>query len=304
MANAAHPGQVLISDQARALLGDVEVRDLGEQRFDDLLIGERVYERGAGDEGSRFPPPETLERTPHNLPVQRTRFIGRVRELDGLSHSVAAGQLLTLLGPGGCGKTRLALQLAAGRARVRTFPDGIWFVSLAELRAGAGRRHARGRDRWRRGRASAARRTRGRGAGPPPRGPARAAGARQLRARRGRVRRGAHPAARRVPAPVRDRNEPPPAAARRRAAGRGPGAGARDRRRAGLAVGRGRAAARACGRAARGGRPSGRSTRRPGSAARSRAGRWRSSSPPRTSPRAGWKGSRPKSRRCSAASGG
>lgn len=132
---AAHRGQVLVSAHA----GDradpsVELRDLGEHRFADLGPGARLFELAHPD-GIEFPPPRTLGLRPHNLPVQPTRFVGRAPDLATLSQSVARGAVLTLTGPGGCGKTRLALQLAA--RNLRAFDDGAWFVALAELEAGA-----------------------------------------------------------------------------------------------------------------------------------------------------------------------
>jgi non-specific serine/threonine protein kinase len=138
LAEAAHPGQVLVSAAVRTrAVPEPDLRDLGEQRFEDLGPSEAVFElRPASMSGSRFPPPATLNRVPHNLPVQPTRFVGRSRELMRLSPFVAGGELITLTGPGGCGKTRLALQLAAHH--ISEFADGAWFVGLAELEAGAG----------------------------------------------------------------------------------------------------------------------------------------------------------------------
>ncbi|HEX4362909.1 MAG TPA: BTAD domain-containing putative transcriptional regulator [Solirubrobacteraceae bacterium] len=136
LALAAHPGQVLLSAKARARLrSEPELRNLGEQRFFDLGPGEQIFELVAGAPPGGFPPPATLSRLRHNLPVETTRFIGREDELARLSRLVAGGELVTLTGAGGCGKTRLALQLAAHHAE--SFPDGVWFAELAELPAGA-----------------------------------------------------------------------------------------------------------------------------------------------------------------------
>jgi len=131
LARAAHHGQVLVSRDARAVLpSGLALSALGEQRLDDLLPGEPLFALGPGE----FPAPDTLDTRPNNLPVQPTRFIGRARELAEVSRSIAAGQLVTLFGVGGYGKTRLALALAAGK--LCAFGDGAWFVGLAELDAG------------------------------------------------------------------------------------------------------------------------------------------------------------------------
>jgi predicted ATPase/DNA-binding SARP family transcriptional activator len=137
LARAAHPGQVLVSGRARArVAGETELHDLGEQRFFDLGPGEQVFELPVGDVAGGFPPPATLNQIAHNLPVQTTRFIGREDELAKLSRLVAGGELVTLTGAGGCGKTRLALQLAGRHAQL--FADGVWFTNLAEIPPGAG----------------------------------------------------------------------------------------------------------------------------------------------------------------------
>jgi predicted ATPase/class 3 adenylate cyclase len=129
IAAAAHGGQVVLSQKTRSLLGDgASLRDLGEHRFKDLAAPERVYQLGDGD----FPPLKSIYRT--NLPIPASSFLGRDRELGELVELVAREdvRLLTLTGPGGTGKTRLALQAAAEAADI--FPDGLWWVSLAPLR--------------------------------------------------------------------------------------------------------------------------------------------------------------------------
>jgi len=135
LAAVAHPGQVLVSATVRASVDvSIELLDLGEQRFFDLGAGEVVFEL-ATPGGHHFPPPETLDQLSHNLPVQPTRFVGRGAELAKLSPIVAGGRLITLVGPGGCGKTRLALQLAA--THIQAFADGAWVAELAELPVGS-----------------------------------------------------------------------------------------------------------------------------------------------------------------------
>ena len=137
LGESARHGQVLVSAAARdRYLAAARLRDLGMQRYTDLLPGESVFELWADARYDAALAPETLNTRPHNLPVLETRFVGRAHELAVLSRSVAAGELITLLGDGGFGKTRLALQ-AAARA-ISHFDDGVWFARLAELPAGAG----------------------------------------------------------------------------------------------------------------------------------------------------------------------
>jgi predicted ATPase/class 3 adenylate cyclase/predicted negative regulator of RcsB-dependent stress response len=127
IAAAGRGGQVLVS-AATAQLVEMELTDLGEHRLKDLSAPERIYQLGGGD----FPPLKSLYRT--NLPVPATPFLGRERELqDVLSLLSEEGtRLLTLTGPGGTGKTRLALQAAAMASD--GYPDGTYWVSLEALR--------------------------------------------------------------------------------------------------------------------------------------------------------------------------
>jgi len=125
---AGHGGQVLVSASTAALAGGDGLRDLGEHRFKDLSAPERVYQLGTGE----FSPLKTLYRT--NLPVPATPFLGRQTELAEVVELVTSGdrRLLILTGPGGTGKTRLALQAAAETSE--SFPDGVYWVPLAPLR--------------------------------------------------------------------------------------------------------------------------------------------------------------------------
>jgi predicted ATPase/class 3 adenylate cyclase len=127
IAAAGHGGQVLLSAATASLLGPDSLRDLGEHRLKDLSAPERIYQ--LGDEG--FPPLEALHQT--NLPIPATPFLGRERELGEVLAMLADDdvRLLTLTGPGGTGKTRLALQ-AAGALADR-YPHGVWWVPLAPL---------------------------------------------------------------------------------------------------------------------------------------------------------------------------
>jgi predicted ATPase/class 3 adenylate cyclase len=126
IAGAAHGGQIVLSGTKRGLVGDVAVRDLGEHRLKDLTGAERLFQLGDGD----FPPLRTLDAT--NLPVVSIPLVGRTQELEELVTLVSNGtRLLTLTGPGGTGKTRLALQVAA--ELVGTLRDGVFWVPLAGL---------------------------------------------------------------------------------------------------------------------------------------------------------------------------
>lgn len=134
IAAAGHGGQVLISSSTAALIEpgsrqlEWALHDLGEHRFKDLTAPERVYQLG----DRPFPPLKSLYRT--NLPVPATPFLGRERELAKVVDLLARDdvRLVTLTGPGGIGKTRLALQAAAEASE--RFPDGVYWVQLSPLR--------------------------------------------------------------------------------------------------------------------------------------------------------------------------
>jgi predicted ATPase len=103
--------------------------DLGEHRLKDLSRREHLYQLAIGGLNTSFPTLRTLESAPHNLPVYFTSFVGRQREMDELSLLITQNRLVTLRGPGGIGKTRLATQAAA--ELLEEFPDGIWMVDLS-----------------------------------------------------------------------------------------------------------------------------------------------------------------------------
>ena len=123
---AGHGGQVLLS-QATAALAGADMRDLGLHRLKDLSAPERLFQLGT----DVFPPLKTLHET--NLPVPATPFLGREREIDELAMLLLRPEvrLVTLTGPGGSGKTRLALQAAAAAAD--DYDRGVWWVPLASL---------------------------------------------------------------------------------------------------------------------------------------------------------------------------
>jgi predicted ATPase/class 3 adenylate cyclase len=128
IAACGHGGQVLVSAATAALVDRARLRDLGEHRLKDLSAAERIYQLGLGE----FRPLKSLYRT--NLPVLSTTFLGRERELADVSGFIVRDdvRLLTVTGPGGIGKTRLALQAAA--AVTEFYPDGVWWVPLATVR--------------------------------------------------------------------------------------------------------------------------------------------------------------------------
>jgi predicted ATPase/class 3 adenylate cyclase len=125
IAASGHGGQVLVSASTASLVDPVELRDLGEHRLKDLSAPERIYQLG----GEEFPPLASLYRT--NLPVPATPFLGRERELAEVLDLLEDARLLTLTGPGGTGKTRLALQAAAEASE--RYPDGVFWAPLAPL---------------------------------------------------------------------------------------------------------------------------------------------------------------------------
>jgi predicted ATPase/class 3 adenylate cyclase len=136
MMSAAHGGQVLLSQAVAALVSDrlpagVTLRDLGMVRLRDLASPEHVYQLVHPQLRRDFPALRTLEAAPNNLSQQLTSFIGRERELVEVKKLLGNTRLLTLLGVGGIGKTRLSLQVAADV--MDDYPDGVWVVELAPL---------------------------------------------------------------------------------------------------------------------------------------------------------------------------
>jgi len=130
-----HGGQVLLTSATEQLLVDelpprTELRDLGLHRLKDLARPEHVFELADADHPREFPPIRS-QRPGTNLPVQLTAFIGRDGELRQLRELHGRARSLTLTGPGGSGKTRLALALAS--ELVPEHPDGVWFIELGPV---------------------------------------------------------------------------------------------------------------------------------------------------------------------------
>jgi predicted ATPase/class 3 adenylate cyclase len=141
IAAAGHGGQVLVSDTTESLVRDsiapgLSLRELGEHRFKDLVRPQRIYQLVIDGLPDSFPPLRTLDATPNNLPTQTTTFVGRQGELASAVERLQTTRLLTLTGPGGSGKTRLALHLAADL--LDHYPDGVWLVELASVTDPAG----------------------------------------------------------------------------------------------------------------------------------------------------------------------
>ena len=128
-----HGGQVLVSAVTAELARETEfeLRDLGEHRLAGLSRAERVSELCPAGLVHEFPPLRTLDASPGNLPRQMTSFVGRKTELVTLTNLVRARTLVTLTGVGGVGKTRLALEVAAGM--IGEFADGAWLCELAPV---------------------------------------------------------------------------------------------------------------------------------------------------------------------------
>src|SRR5437667_7499951 len=131
-------GQVLLSQVTRDLVEqslptDVSLQDLGEHRLKDLGYPSHLYQLVIAGLEASFPPLKTLDSYAHNLPIQPTPFIGRAKVMGNIQQQLLRQdvRLLTLTGPGGVGKTRLGLQVAAESGE--QFTDGTWFVSLAPL---------------------------------------------------------------------------------------------------------------------------------------------------------------------------
>jgi predicted ATPase/class 3 adenylate cyclase len=137
IAAAGHGGQVLLSEATRSLVEDalpdgVGVRDLGSHTLKDFDEPRHLFDLVIEGLPDDFPPIRTLERSGRaSLPAPRTSFIGRERELEEIGELLGGVRLLTLTGPGGTGKTRLALRAAADQ--VERVEDGVFLVDLSTV---------------------------------------------------------------------------------------------------------------------------------------------------------------------------
>ncbi len=134
-----HGGQVLLSRVTTDLVhgtlpSQATLRDLGEHRLRDLARPEHVYQLLAPDLAADFPPLRSLKVLSNNLPLQLSTFVGREMETSAIIALIEQQRLVTLVGSGGVGKTRLSLQVAANL--LDGFGDGVWFIELAPLTKG------------------------------------------------------------------------------------------------------------------------------------------------------------------------
>jgi predicted ATPase/class 3 adenylate cyclase len=132
--DAGHPGQILLSRATRDLVsdrmdGDVTLVDLGEHHLRDLARREQIFEVRAPGLAEGFPDLRTARSAVGNLPAERDEFVGRERELEELVAAIREFRLVTLVGAGGVGKTRLAVQ--AARELQSSLDAGSWIVELA-----------------------------------------------------------------------------------------------------------------------------------------------------------------------------
>lgn len=137
---AAHGGQALSSQALAELIRDqlpqaVCLIDLGLHRLRDFARPERLFQIGHPQLRRTFPPASALDLRPGNLPAQVTSFVGREDDRSALRHMIAANRMVTLVGPGGIGKSRLSIEVGADLIDVS--PDGIWWVDLGSLTAGS-----------------------------------------------------------------------------------------------------------------------------------------------------------------------
>ena len=133
---AGHGGQILVSGATWSLIEhdlpkEMSARDLGPHRLKDLKQPERIFQLLHPRLPAEFPPLKSLSAWPNNLPLQLTSFIGRAQEMAEITRLLSTARLITLTGAGGCGKTRLALQVAA--TLLGNFEDGVWIVDLSAL---------------------------------------------------------------------------------------------------------------------------------------------------------------------------
>jgi predicted ATPase len=128
---AGHGGQILVADSTAGLLSGMDLVDLGPRRLRDVSVPIGIFQLQAAGLGTTFPPLRALDTSPGNLRPATTSLIGRASAIAEIEAAMKAHRLVTLTGVGGVGKTRLALEVAAGLAD--EFPDGVWVFELAAV---------------------------------------------------------------------------------------------------------------------------------------------------------------------------
>ena len=144
--DAGHGGQIVVSHTTADLVREnppssAVLTDLGQHRLRDMVDLQRLFQLGAAGLPTAFPRLRSLD-APHNLPAERSSFIGRENEIARVRGLIARHRLVTLTGIGGSGKTRLALRV--GAQELGNFPDGVFFVDLAPIGDDRGLVHHRG----------------------------------------------------------------------------------------------------------------------------------------------------------------
>lgn len=130
---AANPGQILVSEAVRVLAKSdprLEFKHLGSHRLRDLMSPESIYQVLHPGLPRDFGPLDTLSNLTHNLPYDLTSFVGREVEIRQLQAALETNRVVSVCGPGGVGKTRLAQQVAAEVAE--NYKEGVWFIDLAQ----------------------------------------------------------------------------------------------------------------------------------------------------------------------------
>ena len=132
--SAGHGGQILLSQASatlceRTLPADIQLIDRGQHHLKGMQWLEHLYQVSGSGLEKHFRPLNTIDSRPNNLPLQLTSFLGRERQIAQIRQRMKESRLVTLTGPGGVGKTRLSLEIAA--QALEDFPDGVRFVELA-----------------------------------------------------------------------------------------------------------------------------------------------------------------------------
>jgi predicted ATPase/class 3 adenylate cyclase len=134
--STGHGGQIIISNEVYEKLKDVNqnrytFRDMGERKLKSIIRPEHLYQVNFEGLPNEFPPLKTLDARPNNLPVQPSSFVGRKKEMSEIKRLLKQTHILTLIGSGGTGKSRISIEI--GTDMIDDFTHGVWFVELAPL---------------------------------------------------------------------------------------------------------------------------------------------------------------------------